>query len=337
MTSPPIKNPKETELAGGISEGSGRNEHTKRVTRYGKAHSRSLEMLAHIRKEIKTPVPVCPSPQLVKIASAMQDCGNYLVFRNYFTVGQIKLSKASFCKKHQLCPLCAIRRGAKQLKAYVDKTDIVKLQNPTIRASLLTLTVKNGPDLEERFMHLQKAVKTLLARRRKSLSKGHRHKTEFTKILGAVGTYEITNKGNGWHPHTHLIVLHDENIDSAVLTDEWRRITGDSFIIDIRPVHNPNNLASDFVEVFKYSVKFSDLSLADNLYAFSRLQGKRMIYSFGLLWGVKVPDDLTDDQLKDLPYIELFYKYFNGEYRLSASAEPKIDLPQITHDSKTCA
>ena len=324
MKSPPIKNPNETELAGGISEGSGRNELSKRITRYGKAHSRSLEMLAHLRKEAQNPSSVLPSHQISKIAKAMHECGNYLVFKNYYTVGRVRLSKATFCKKHQLCPLCAIRRGAKQLKAYVDKVEHVRNEFPRLRASLVTLTVKNGEDLEERFSHLQKSVKTLLTRRRLALA-GNRHKTEFKKIQGAVGTYEVTNKGNGWHPHTHMIVLHEEEIDSSKLSEEWKSITGDSFILDVRPIHNPDDLASDFVEVFKYAVKFSDLSLSDNLAAYAALNGKRLIFSFGLLWGVKVPESMTDDDLDGLPYIELFYQFFDGKYHLDYASRMKID------------
>ena len=45
---------------------------------------------------------------------------------------------------------------------------------------------------------------------------------------------------------------------------------------------------------------------------------KRLQGSFGLFWGVNVPDKLTDDLLPDeLPYIELFYKYTNAGYTVT--------------------
>ena len=47
-------------------------------------------------------------------------CGDYLLFRHFFTVDKVKLHAAQFCKAHLLCPLCAIRRGAKALAAYLD-------------------------------------------------------------------------------------------------------------------------------------------------------------------------------------------------------------------------
>ena len=38
---------------------------------------------------------------------------------------------------------------------------------------------------------------------------------------------------------------------------------------------------------------------------------KRLVDAFGLLRGVEVPDELTDEPLDDLPYIELFYQWMN--------------------------
>ena len=44
--------------------------------------------------------------------------------------------------------------------------------------------------------------------------------------------------------------------------------------------------------------------------SFQSSQGKRLTGSFGLLWGVKIPDTMTDDMpLEDLPYLEMLYKF----------------------------
>ena len=68
-----------------------------------------------------------------------------------------------------------------------------------------------------------------------------------------------------------------------------------------------------FLETFKYALKFSDLPLADNWEAFQKLKGKRLINSFGVLRGVEVPEDLTDDDLdEDLPYMLMLYNYRKG-------------------------
>lgn len=333
MGIPKEGNPQETQLGGEVSRGSDSAKCLpKRIERYGKARNRAVLMVEHLRSGTKS----VPEFEATKLYQAINSCGNYLVFHNYYTVDKTRLVGASFCKKHQVCPLCAIRRSSKMLKSYLDrflairnleiantrilevgKLEIIK--RPAMRASLCTLTVKNGDDLSERFEHLLKSVKTLLKWRRSAIS-GQRYTTEFSKVEGLVGTYEVTNKGNGWHPHTHMIILHRDDIDQDNLADEWQKITGDSFVVDVRPLQHPNDPAQDFVEVFKYAVKFSDLSLEDNLHAYWVLKGRRLVYSAGTFRGVDVPEELTDEVLDDLPYIELFYKYFNSRgYSLTKS------------------
>jgi hypothetical protein len=320
-----IKNPLETVLAGEVSRGFDEAQDLPgRVQRYGAAKARALLILTYLRS-IRDGLPEADPyrMEIAELAAFLASCGNYLVFRHYYTVGKVRLSAMRSCKKHLICPLCAIRRGAKALKVYLDRYIYLQEREKTLTASLLTLTVRNGEDLGERFNHLQKSVRGLLWRRRQALA-GNRTITEFEKVLGLVGTYEVTNKdeGKGWHPHAHMVVLHRERIDVIKLRREWKAITGDSHVFNIKPLKHPEDPAQDFVEVFKYAVKFSDLSLAHMLEAYLALSNRRLLYSAGLFWGVKVSEELTDELLDDLPYIELFYRYFCGKgYEVSI---PKI-------------
>ena len=93
-------------------------------------------------------------PKHQAIAKRVHGCGDYLLFRHFFTIDAVKLHAASFCMKHLLCPLCAIRRGAKALGAYLDRFEAIKRTSGHLRPFLVTLTVKDGPDLRERFKHL---------------------------------------------------------------------------------------------------------------------------------------------------------------------------------------
>ena len=110
-----------------------------------------------------------------------------------------------------------------------------------------------------------------MERRRKAYS-GNRIKTEWTKAFGIVGSYEVTNRGQGWHPHAHMLVLADSRMDAQAMKDEWLRITGDSHVLRIDPAHHPDDPARDFLEVFKYALKFSDLTPAQNVEAFQALR-----------------------------------------------------------------
>lgn len=292
-----------------------------RIARYGQAHSRTIAMLDHLRG--------APDLEAEKTAASLATCGNYLHFREYFTVGKVRLHNATFCKQHLVCPLCAIRRGAKALGAYLARWEIIQQERPELRPYLVTLTVKNGDDLEERQNHLTRSLRRLLDRRRNfnSGSRGHPW-TELCKAQGAVYTLELTNKGNGWHPHCHMIVLGASQIDQQALSAEWHAITGDSMVVDVRPI--VGDPTEGFMEVFKYAVKFSDLSLEDNWQAARILKGKRLLNSFGLFRGVQVPESLLDEPLDGLPYFDRFYRFFGGHYQLTGESPKSATEPR--HD-----
>jgi hypothetical protein len=211
--------------------------------------------------------------------------------------------------KHLLCPLCAIRRGAKYLKAYLVKFQALQEQNSNLKAYLVTLTVKDGPDLAERFKHLHKSQRELWMR--KNRGRG----SVLDDVAGAVWSYEVKRgKGSGvWHPHLHMIALSESMPDQQQLSNEWHNITGDSFIVDVTPI-SQEDPASGFVEVFKYAVKFSEQEPVDTVHAWVTLASKRLIGSAGLFRGVEVPESLLDDLegLEDLPYITYFYRYLRG-------------------------
>ena len=277
-----------------------------RAERYGKAKSIALDVAEYIES--------AKSDQSL-LVSRMRSCGEYLLFRHYYTVDQVRLHAASFCMKHLLCPLCAIRRGSKALKAYLDRWQVIQAEKSALRPFLVTLTVKDGPDLAERFKHLMNSQHELW--KRKHRGRG----SVLDGVEGAVWSYEV-KRGSGsgqWHPHLHMIALAEVEPSQERLRREWSEITGDSFMCDVRPI--VGDQAEGFMEVFKYAVKFSDQPPADTWHAFSVLKGKRLLGSAGCFRGVEVPESLLDEPLDDLPFVELFYRYLKGGYSLSARRE----------------
>ena len=282
----------------------------RRVDRYGKAKNRALDVAKYIGGLSKLQ---STNTSLRLLAQRVTTCGDYLIFRHYFTVDKVKLHGASLCMKHLLCPLCAIRRGAKALKAYLDRWEVIQAEKPALRPFLVTLTVKDGPDLAERFKHLFDSQHELWKRRQRKRG------SVLDGVIGAVWSYEI-KRGSGsgqWHPHLHMIALAIEQPDAAQLAIEWKAITGDSHVVDVRPI-NQADPASGFIEVFKYAVKFSDQEPADTFHGYQVLRGKRLIGSAGCFRGVVIPEELTDDisDLVDLPYVDLFYRYLGEGYTL---------------------
>ena len=298
---PERENPEQVELDG-VSDGI--EALPGKVNRYGKAKKTALDVAEYIggNRDLQ---------RLDRQLCRLKSCGDYLVFRHFFTVDQVKLHAASLCDLHLLCPLCAIRRGAKALKAYLDRWEVIRAEKTALRPFLVTLTVKDGPDLLERFQHLHKAQRELW--KRKQRGRG----SALDGVEGAVWSYEV-KRGSGsgqWHPHLHMIALAENQPDQDELSSEWHNITGDSFVVDVRPI-SPDDPVSGFIEVFKYAVKFSEQEPADTVAAYLALRGKRLLASSGCFRGVEVPESLLDEHeaLDGLPFVDLFFRYSRGGY-----------------------
>jgi hypothetical protein len=92
------------------------------------------------------------------------------------------------------------------------------------------------------------------------------------------------------HPRTHDRLGRGRTQPGAFV-EEWHQITGDSFIVDVRPI--VGDPAEGFMEVFKYAVKFSDQPVAElHGTPSDALKGKRLLGSAGCFRGVEVPEEL---------------------------------------------
>jgi plasmid rolling circle replication initiator protein Rep len=280
----------------------------KRISRYALAKVNALTVVEYMRSLENSQVDP-------KLFNRVSTCGDYLLFRHYYTVDKVKLHAASLCAKHLLCQLCAIRRGARFLAAYLDKFTTLKAQKPALNAFMVTLTVKDGLDLKERFEHLKKGLQTFF----KNRSRGRG--SWLDAVQGAVWSYEFKRGKNSgaWHPHLHMIALADSDIStfesSRRLSEEWKNITKDSFIVDVRPI-SQDDPASGFLEVFKYAVKFTEQAPEDTYHAFKVLSGKNLLASSGIFRGVELPENLVDEPLENLPFVYLFYKFLGSGYSL---------------------
>ena len=66
----------------------------KRVERYGKAKKGALDTAEYMAASTKHQA----------MAAKVQGCGDYLLFRHFFTVDKVKLHAAHFCKKAPALP-----------------------------------------------------------------------------------------------------------------------------------------------------------------------------------------------------------------------------------------
>lgn len=311
----PIKNPYSADSWQDSEKGL--EQLPRKLERYAIAKKRSVDMSNYIREKAENETG---------LASRVNHCGDWLVFRHFYTVDELRLHSADFCKKHTLCPLCAIRRGGKAIQAYMPKVQSVLDSNPKAKIFMVTLTVKDGLDLAERYKHLHSSLKKMTQKRRSHISNPSKnYHVEFVKSIGGVYSIEVKRGKNSgeWHPHVHMIWICNDTPNQQLLSKEWHEITGDSFVVDVRPLTEQKNAVGGFMEVFKYALKFSEMTLEDNWTAYKTLKGKRLVNPFGELRGVKIPNELTDPSL-ELPYIELFYKFVGGSAGFTLTKAERI-------------
>ncbi len=265
------------------------------------------------------------------------DCGSYLHFRHYVGLDDCRLLRANFCREYKLCVLCGARRGGRLVSSYLERMSEVLGSRANLRLWNLTLTVRDGPDLVERFSVLENAFGVLLDRSRDYRKKG-RGASAFNVVHGGVRSFEVKRgKGSGvWHPHVHALLLVDGELDRERLLREWALLVGQDegstyaahtnrghgfkFCgpVGLRPRRGEvdASVIGAFLECFKYCVKFGDMPAMDIVSAWRVLRFRRLVQSWGVLWGVEVPD-IADEALEgDYEWMDLFFRWCRGEYRL---------------------
>ncbi len=205
-------------------------------------------------------------------AAHVRGCGLLSVYACTAGCGELHGRHAYHCRE-RLCVWCANARGAQLGEA------LLPLVQAMAQPWFLTLTVKNGPDLAERARHLRTAFKKLRRRR-----------WWVANVAGGIAVEETTRnyRTGDWHPHLHVIV--DSRLPQAVLQaalrELWAGVTGDSFILDVRPFQGAT-VASDLRELCKYTAKISDIvdsPMLVRLYL-DYARRRRLIVTFGNCYG----------------------------------------------------
>ena len=293
-------------------------KHEKRVTRLAAHKRRTLTMLNYFKYATKHSLSG-------KQVRRYRLCHNYLLFRYFPDLEKTTLHEARHCDMHLLCPMCAIRRAARAVMKYEEKTFELLHRNPRLWLYYVVLTVKNGKRLSTCFDHLEQSMRLLVARRREAISYhktgrkkfAYAAKSVFAGVSAGAYSFEVKRGENSglWHPHVNLLLLTDKPISQAAISEEWRGITKDSYVVHCE--RKPDTRKA-FVEIFKYALKFSDMELADTYHAWETLRGRRLTGSFGDFRGLEIVKDDVEDV--PLAFEELFYRFDGYEYTLSTKS-----------------
>ena len=107
------------------------DQHRDRITRFGILKHRSKQQenffvdTGKIQENYPIDLPSEESVKALKSAQKLNGCGNFLLFKKFYTIDQTKLIKFHVCNQHLLCPFCAGIRASKAIQKYTERVDEV--------------------------------------------------------------------------------------------------------------------------------------------------------------------------------------------------------------------
>lgn len=298
-----------------------------RIRRYGRAkfHSQAVAKWALENRDDQE-----------KRASEQASCAGWLVFRQAIEGNdrRQRLHAAKFCQQFHTCQFCAIRKGGKALSVLLPRLLYVMESAPHLVAYFVTGTVRNTVSLAEGLGDVFAGLRALMNQRRVSARRPNLSRA-MGAVVGGIGHIETKRGARSglWHPHYHGIWLCDPSrapgrryaIDYQSLIAAWEAATGSPGIrgkllrsedtrrdFGVHSAEFREQVIKDLCETLKYSVKFEGTQQAADYWAAADvLRGKRLLRGFGVLRGVKVPEDLADERLdwEQIAYCDRFFRY----------------------------
>ena len=260
-----------------------------------------------------------------RLGERIAHCGEHLIFRaptcECDPHARPLLVGADLCT-NRLCHHCAKLRSRKLAARVREMVEQLRGRGIT-RYALLTLTYRDSEVLEG-------SVSRCWADFRKL-----RQRKLWGQVLGCVATMEIKRgRGSGlWHPHLHVLVarpsctclrgrrLGDDGptcphgriwcphaLNQCCVSEAWRQITGDSYVVDIRAVHadQEGGMAGAVREVVKYCTKLTEVRSkeredgeSDVLELHRAIRSRRLLTTVGVFRGLAEPQ--RADELLDAP------------------------------------
>lgn len=262
-----------------------------------------------------------------KLGSQVAGCGSWLHLREFECSGVSKIRNANFCGKFLICPACAARRSMKLVSPYEKKVLMLQDMFPKLIPMMVTLTIKNRPDLPDALQHIKASLSRMTAAARKGKSASSRNgRIEWNKIAGAVRAFEVKlGKTSGlWHPHAHSFVLATEKINKFHLSAEWERFTGDSMVVDVRPCEN--GIVKGLIEVLKYVSKPTELPPHLLYHLYVSAKGSRFVDPQGCMRGVPEPVLEQDDDEGCVGPFRDFIALWRGFGYSMESVSPRLNI-----------
>lgn len=185
---------------------------------------------------------------------------------------------------HRNCPTCARKRSARIREALQPHVaDVAHGGQFQAKPALLTLTIddREGETLPEATGRIQAAWKKM--RRRKGWH---------SRVRGGFYALEVTRnvKRGSWHVHLHAVIDVDW-LGQAEALEMWREALGSGERCGGVNIQRVRNGISEATKYLTKGVEASRLPLAQRAELLRWMHGRRMLATFGHLYGLQLADD----------------------------------------------
>jgi hypothetical protein len=253
---------------------------------------------------------------------AFQNCGSGAIVEWCQETQQYRI-RATYCKNRN-CEPCA--RAKANLMAANLQEKLKDRKEHEYRFITITLAHSDDP-LRDQVNRLISSFRSLRA-------------TKMWKSHQAGGAYIIEIKWNPdtaeWHPHLHLIAQGDY-LNQARLSEAWRQITTDSFVVDIKTLSSDKDAAH---YVTKYVGKGTNLECWQNDAAaeewITAMRGIRTMGTYGSWRGYKLLAKPRDEHAwKYVGSINgLYYNAAHGDASALRILEHLVEYKQYNPNRK---
>lgn len=257
--------------------------------RHGHWKARRQRIIGHLRRA------GTPWHQMQRV----ENCGAACVIEWSEKLGKRRL-RASYCRSRH-CEPC-MRAVANVMAGNLARR---LRERPRGRYRFITLTLT----------HTKAPLVDQLRKLLKSFKKLREQKWWKTSKRGGAFTVEVKHNGTHWHPHLHII---DEGgfIPFQKLSDEWRKVTGDSYVVHVRQLTSGDDAAHYLT---KYVTKSTDASVwqSDDLAQewITSSKGLRRCATYGSWRGFQLThvEPAADDWIKECRLDDLLRRAAAGE------------------------
>lgn len=206
------------------------------------------------------------------------DCHTLAYFARHKETGKVKIISRKCGLRW--CPPC---QKAKQ--AYITHV-VAEWLKMFKHPKILTLTIKHQDDpLGEQISNLYKCFQNL--KKRKFFK---------SRVTGGIWFFQIKrSKTDGlYHPHIHCLIT-GLFVPREQLSKLWLSITGDSPVVDIRAVKDPDTAVRHVARYASAPCDLSNLSTTEITDIIKSLHGRRIVGTWGLAKSISLTPKPTEE------------------------------------------